>query len=241
MPFPRLVEETRFVVVDLETTGLSRNTAQPVQIAFTHVDHGRPGLRGHYLVQPTCPIQEGARRVHGIDATTVEYAPRFEHIAAELAGLLAGRVWLGFNIERFDVPILTRMLAGAGLPTEPEILDLFWWARRLLPGRKKYKLSILAEDFHLQQGRAHDAWHDCRTAWQLFTHFVMAQPHFGAMSFADVKRARNADNRTDAAGENVAVEVEAEAEVEAAVAADAEIETPEYEVEREPISAVNTA
>jgi DNA polymerase III epsilon subunit-like protein len=52
---------------------------------------------------------------HITDAMVAQ-APEFHSVAQQIFDVLDGRIWLGHNIVRFDIPQLTRQFELAGLP-----------------------------------------------------------------------------------------------------------------------------
>jgi len=180
--FPNIVTAGRYAVLDLETTGLSNKTAEPVQLAFGLVDHGRPQLRGYYTLSPGVPVTWGASRVHGHTKKSLKHSPRFRDIAAELFGLLDDRIILGYNAKRFDVPILARMFAETApkyADWAPHVLDVLLWDRKFAPGGK-HDLKTVATRLGLPTDGMHDAWYDCRLTWQVFGAHAITYAGFGA-------------------------------------------------------------
>jgi DNA polymerase-3 subunit epsilon len=179
MTLPPLLVNERFVLLDLETTGLSTKKAEPVQIAFAHIDHGQTGLRGYYTVKPACPIDEGAMQKHGYTEEKLAHSPAFEHIAHDLLQIIGDRVVLGWGVKRFDIPILKRMLYET-TESSPEfrVLDVLLWDKKVGPDRK-HSLGVAAEHWGIPLDMPHDAWHDCRAAWGIFCCLAAAHPEVG--------------------------------------------------------------
>ncbi|WP_168201012.1 exonuclease domain-containing protein, partial [Allokutzneria sp. NRRL B-24872] len=103
-----------FAVVDVETTGLSSGWHdRVVEIGVVLLD--RDGaVVGDWctLVNPGRDL--GPQHIHGIAAADVRRAPAFPEIAAELAGLLAGRVVVAHNLA-FDARFIAAEFARAGM------------------------------------------------------------------------------------------------------------------------------
>ncbi|MDR7495532.1 MAG: 3'-5' exonuclease, partial [Armatimonadota bacterium] len=102
------------VFLDLETTGPNPATDRIVELSMVRV---RPGGDRDALtrrVNPGIPIPPEATAVHGITDADVAGAPRFPAIAAEVLAFIGEGDLAGFNVQRFDLPVLHRELAGAG-------------------------------------------------------------------------------------------------------------------------------
>ena len=112
--------ERPMVVFDLETTGLDIQKDRIVEIACVklQMDGGRTTLT--YRINPGIPIPEAASQVHGIYDHDVANAPGFVEVADELAQFLTGCDFSGFNLERFDLPLLKNEFerTGKAFPTE---------------------------------------------------------------------------------------------------------------------------
>ncbi len=99
---------------DLETTGLDPDSSRIVELAAVEGPEARPAYLGRF--DPGVPIPLEASRVHGITDEAVRGERRFEEAAAELQRLFEGRVLCGYNIRRFDTPLLDAELRRAGQP-----------------------------------------------------------------------------------------------------------------------------
>lgn len=104
-----------YAVVDTETTGLSPNQHHRVaEIAVVLLDErGQVEAEWSTLVNPDRDL--GPQHIHGIRAADVRDAPRFEHIAGHLVGLLKGRVLAAHNL-RFDRMFLDAEFDRMGVP-----------------------------------------------------------------------------------------------------------------------------
>lgn len=111
---PRLRLSRPMISFDTETTGLDIANDRIVEICCVklHID-GRRETRTQRL-NPGRPIAPQAAAIHGITDADVAAAPRFEQAAADLHAFFAGCDLTGFNIEHFDLPLLTNEFARTG-------------------------------------------------------------------------------------------------------------------------------
>lgn len=163
--FPRAVTRRyrhRYAVLDVETTGLHPDAGdRVVQIAVTLLDHhGAVERSWSSLVDPQ--RDPGPTHVHGITAERLVGAPTFDEIAPQVAGLLAGRVFVAHN-ARFDWRFVTAEMRSAGVDL-PVRQRLCTWklAQRLDLPVENLKLATLARHWGVQQLRPHDAEDDTR-------------------------------------------------------------------------------
>lgn len=93
-------------VFDLETTGVNITQDRIIEIAVVKVMPGGEIIRKSTLVNPTIPILPESSAIHGITNEDVKDKPTFKEIAKEYAKFFEGADLAGFNIYKFDVPML---------------------------------------------------------------------------------------------------------------------------------------
>jgi DNA polymerase-3 subunit epsilon len=166
----------RFLVVDLETTGLSARRAEIIAFGAVPVDDGRVRVGGalHGLVRPTRPPEADTVRIHGLRPADLVAAPPAEEALRPLFAALQGRIPVA-QAAWFDAAFLRRH--------EP------WW-RRLKPLRRRWvdtvtlgrllaaergeeapkplSLPALAAWLGVPPGPSHDALGDALTTAQAF-------------------------------------------------------------------------
>ena len=91
---------------DLETTGTNISQDRIVEIAIIKLMPNGEKLVKDLRINPLIPIPPEVTKIHGISDDDVKDAPPFKQVARELAKFLEGSDFAGFNIIRFDVPLL---------------------------------------------------------------------------------------------------------------------------------------
>lgn len=94
------------VSFDLETTGLDPQTDRVIEICCLKQHPGGRREQLVHRVNPGIPIAPAATAVHGITNADLAGAPPFAAIADAVFGFCHGCDLTGFNIERFDIPML---------------------------------------------------------------------------------------------------------------------------------------
>lgn len=110
----RLELQRALTFVDLETTGLDVVEDRILEIAFVRVEPGGTAASFATLINPTTAIPAQATAVHGIGDDDVADAPTFAEMAATVRGWLADADLGGYNLARFDLPLLHAELERAG-------------------------------------------------------------------------------------------------------------------------------
>ncbi|XWN35463.1 MAG: 3'-5' exonuclease [Roseivirga sp.] len=98
---------------DLEATGTHIIHDRIVEIAIIKVMPDGTQLTYDKKINPEKPIPQEASLVHGIYDQDVESAPTFKMIAKELVKFLQGCDLAGFNVLRFDIPMLVESFLRA--------------------------------------------------------------------------------------------------------------------------------
>jgi len=94
------------VIFDLETTGISISKDRIVEYSFVKISPNQEKEVRTERINPTIPIPEETSLIHGIYDKDVAEAPTFKDIAKNLAKWLEGCDLGGFNVIKFDVPML---------------------------------------------------------------------------------------------------------------------------------------
>ncbi|MBN1961422.1 MAG: 3'-5' exonuclease [Deltaproteobacteria bacterium] len=152
------------VSIDLETTGLDAVNDRIVEISCVKLmPHGKRDIRTH-LINPGIPIKPEATAVHGISDNDVAAAPSFTSMAPSLLIFLRNCDLTGFNIEKFDLPILQHEFARANI-TYPENPTMVIDSRRIYTMKEARDLSA-AYRFYCgaELNHAHSAQADAEAA-----------------------------------------------------------------------------
>lgn len=103
------------VIFDLETTGTWVTKDKIVEIGMIKLMPD--GSRADYIkrVNPGIPIPANVQRIINISDEDVKDAPFFKDIAKEVLEFIGDADLGGFNIQRFDIPLLEREIFDTGL------------------------------------------------------------------------------------------------------------------------------
>jgi DNA polymerase III subunit epsilon len=165
------------VFLDLETTGLRVGTDRIVELAIIRMAPNGDVLEKVRRFNPGIPIPPEATAVHGITDEAVADEPSFALRARSLAELLGPCDLLGFNIRRFDLPILLSEFRRAGVPFEVgsrRIVDI-----QMIFHREEPRDLGAAVRFYLNRELedAHTALADIRATAAVLTAQLDRYPH----------------------------------------------------------------
>ena len=101
---------------DLEATGLNLTRDRIVQIAMIKCfADGRPRQELELKVNPTVPISDEARAIHGLSNDDLKDEPTFQEVAQRIYDFIGDADLAGYNSNRFDVPMLQEEFYRAGI------------------------------------------------------------------------------------------------------------------------------
>src|SRR5690606_3870407 len=91
---------------DLEATGINIAHDRIIEIAMIKIMPNGDVHRKATLINPTIPIPPESSAIHGIFDRDVADKPTFKEVAKDYARFLEGTDLSGFNVLKFDVPML---------------------------------------------------------------------------------------------------------------------------------------
>jgi DNA polymerase III epsilon subunit family exonuclease len=184
-----LGNETEYIALDLETTGLFAATDRIVEIgAVRFLANGEETGRFQRLVNPQRPMSPAAFAVHGISDEDLADAPPTHEILPEFLAFLGEpgtRMIMAHNAS-FDAGFLGREIGRAGLTIPAHsLIDTLPLARRRLPEIGSHRLDHLAQVLGLDPAGAHRALADSlrvKEIWLLLG--GASEPHHALVSYA---------------------------------------------------------
>lgn len=152
----------RYVVFDIETTGLDTSHDRIVEIGAVKVENGQVVEEFDMLINPGVPMPPHVSEINHITDDML--------IDAELPGVVLYRFHqfiqdvdylVGHNARRFDYPFLESEFDRHFIKYEPvRIKDTVWEARRNIKGLRSYSLAALCRVFNIENVNAHRALSD---------------------------------------------------------------------------------
>lgn len=172
------VNEPRFAVIDIETTGLTPRLDRILEVAVVTTDPwGRVLGEWSTRVNPEGPV--GATHIHGISEADVVGAPVFRDVVAALTQQLAGAAIVSHNAE-FDLAFVREEFRRAGwdMPGVPTLCTLRA-SEYHLPNLDRRRLADCCWAIGTPLTGAHSALGDARATAVLLAAFM--HPHIGAV------------------------------------------------------------
>ena len=166
------LEQGRYVVVDLETTGGRPGPGAITEIGAYRMEGPRMTDSFATLVRPRGPISPFVTRLTSITNEMVADAPPIEQVLPAFRDFLGDAVLVAHNAQ-FDFAFLDvefRRVFGMGLKNP--VLCTLRLSRRFAPSLRRRRLDALAEHFGLSTEGRHRGLGDARMAAELLSIFL---------------------------------------------------------------------
>lgn len=157
-----------YTVIDIETSGLSLQNAEIIDLGAVRVENGVITDRFAQLVQPNNPISFDITDLTGITNDMLEGQPSIRDALAAFLAFIGDTPLVGHNLQQFDLLILNRCCEQSQLPLiDNPCCDTLPLARRCLR-LPNHKLQTIAQALDIQPTQAHRALADCETTYACF-------------------------------------------------------------------------
>jgi DNA polymerase III subunit epsilon len=153
---------------DIEATGTNPRADRIVDLAILIVSPDGARKEHSFRFHPGRPIPPEAIAVHGITDADVANCPPIGQHAAHIARLLEGCDLAGYNILRYDIPLLVEELTRAGVAFSAEgrrVVDVQRIYHKREPRDLAAALAFYCQELHLG---AHDAMGDVQATLRVF-------------------------------------------------------------------------
>ena len=160
------------VVLDVESTGVWVEKDRIIEVALIKYKPDSSKEVLHTKVNPGMAIPAHITELTGISDRDVQDAPTFKSLSRKVADFLENTDFGGYNIERFDLPLLQRELSDAGIA-------FAWDDRKIYDAQKVYHLNEkrdLSAAYQFYCGKdlvgAHSALADSEAVYDILTQQV---------------------------------------------------------------------
>lgn len=149
----------RFIVFDLETTGLKPAEEEITEIAATLVEGGAVIDSFQTYVNPHKPIPPEITELTGISDETVRDAPELADAVSRFFAFAGDDVLVAHNAG-FDISFLRAACQKLGLEREFTYIDTLEMSKIMLPDLSRHKLNVLAKALQVGPFEHHRASED---------------------------------------------------------------------------------
>lgn len=158
----------KFVVVDVETNGLSPEENEIIDIGLVRINGTAIADEYSTLIRPINAIPPIITSLTGISNKDVKQAPSFGERAADILKFIGDDILVGHNVN-FDISMINTALYRLELPPlKNQTIDTLNLYALIAPTGKSYKLEDIATNFLNQKAEFHKAIHDARITASVF-------------------------------------------------------------------------
>ena len=162
----------RYIIFDLETTGLSAATERIIEIGAVEVENGEILESFDLFVDPEKAITPEITRLTSITNEMVAGAPKEADALEQFFRFCDGCDILVAHNADFDMGFLRAAIRRCGREEDPVQIDTLVMARAMYPELKKHKLDTIAERLGVTQKHHHRADDDARVLAEIFLKMV---------------------------------------------------------------------
>src|SRR5262245_51593376 len=182
------LEDARFVVFDLETTGLQTASARICEIGAVRVERLEPTATFETLVAPGVPLPAPIGRLTGLTDAELRRAPRVATALRRFSAFAGDAVLVAHN-ARFDVGFVNRELQRlTGRRLSATVIDTVSLARNVLRGRaERMSLASLSFFFGVSVEPCHRALPDAQATAEVFVCLLGLAQERGATTVAELE------------------------------------------------------
>lgn len=183
------LEETEYVVFDLETTGAKAPPCRITEIGAYRVKNFEVTDEFHTLVNPEMPIPPFITSLTGISDKMVKCAPRFCDVVDDFLGFIGDSVLVAHN-ARFDMGFLNHEVGRVyeDYRVANPSLCTVQLSRTLLPHIENHKLKTVANYFSIELINHHRASEDARATAGIFVNLLRDLRTNGVRNLGGVKK-----------------------------------------------------
>ena len=183
------IEDTTFVVFDLETFGLNSHKNEIIEIGAIKLKGTRIVDTFSSFVNPNKIIPKRISELTHITQDMVDNAPTIEDVLPKFLEFTKDAVMVAHN-SAFDMGFIRRDAKKyMGIDYKPPIIDTLQMARDLYPDLKGYNLDRLNKIFKLSLENHHRAIDDAQSTAKLFIMFLEKYIENGVVNVEDINGA----------------------------------------------------
>ena len=156
-----------YVAFDLETTGLSSQKDEIIEIGAVRMQGGKELARFQTFVNPRRRLEQKIVELTGITDAMLADAPSIETVLPEFLEFVGDRVLVAHNAD-FDTGFIREACRKQGLPYGFTSVDTLILSQNLLPHLNKFKLDVVSNALSLPDFNHHRAGDDAVTCGLIF-------------------------------------------------------------------------
>ena len=170
-PAPIPLNRAKYVVLDLETTGLNCSYNRIIEFGAVRVENGIVTEEIDILINPECPLPKKIVEITSITDKMLENQPTIKEALPRILSFIGDAILVTHNAD-FDFSFLQHALRRNGFEElKNPVIDTLSLSRYLFPESKNHRLGSLCRNMDVvyDEDEAHRANYDARVlndVWQ---------------------------------------------------------------------------
>lgn len=157
-----------YVVIDLETTGLSPSNCEIIELSAVKISDNSIVDTFSTLLKPESPVSDFIQQLTGITNEMLSTAPKIDDVIYDFLLFMSKNILVGHNIN-FDINFLRHNCHKIlNLNFDNDYVDTLRLSRKLIPDIENYKLGTVSKYFGITPTSEHRALADCMTTNDVF-------------------------------------------------------------------------
>ena len=167
-----MIENLKFCVFDLETTGGNHQTDKIIEIGIVRVENMKICEQKGMLIQPEIRIPDFIQKLTSISQDDVKNAPKIEEVIDEILALMDDHILVAHNTS-FDIPFFNSVLRRLGREElKNPALCTNLMTKYLIPNLMNSNLNYMSKIFNIKHNKAHRALDDARATAELLINYL---------------------------------------------------------------------
>lgn len=161
--------DSEFVIIDIETTGLSAENDEILEIGAIRIVNGKIAEEYEQLIAVKNEIAQNISELTGITQEQVnENGKPINEVLPSFMDFIKGSEAIGYNVN-FDHEFLLAECSRQGIDiTKIKFTDVMTTAKSKLKGLRSYKLESVAKRLGITTKQQHRALSDCHLLYQVY-------------------------------------------------------------------------
>ncbi len=177
--------DDEFVVFDLETTGLKKETDKIIEIGAVKIKGGKITDKFSAFINPGRKLSEKIIKLTGITDGMLENQPGEETVVPQFIDFVGDCMLVGHNVG-FDIGFIRRFAADNGTEVRNTVIDTLGLARTLYGSLKNHKLDTVCAHLGVSLENHHRAVDDAMATAEIFIKMMEALKENGVFNVKDI-------------------------------------------------------
>ncbi len=156
-----------YIAFDLETTGLSPEENEIIEIGALKVRDGKVEQRFIEFIRPVESISSAITKLTGISNDMVEHAKPRQEVIPQFLEFCGEDILIGHNVI-FDYSFVKINALAQGMDFERTGIDTLKIARKVHKEMDSKSLGNLCQHYNIENSAAHRAYHDALATAKLY-------------------------------------------------------------------------